>query len=248
MKQPSALERFADRLRLRSNLSREETEAILALKGREVRSKARTVIVRPGQTIDFACLVVQGVVGRFDQLLDRTRQITALHIPGDMCDLHSVAVPHAGWGIEALTASTTIRVPHDALRKLTADYPALALAFWRDTIADASILAKWVSAIGRRKANARLAHLICEMGVRMEQAHLGRRTRFKLPLTQTQLADVLGLTLTHVHSCLTALRREEILDLNGYDICVNDLDHLIEIAQFDPAYLLSEDRTRLGRA
>ena len=238
MKQPSALERFVDRLRLRSDLSKEEVGTILALPGREVRSKARTVIVRPGQTIDFACLVVQGVVGRFDQLLDRTRQITALHIPGDMCDLHSVAVPHAGWGIEALTASITIRIPHEALRNIAAAHPAIALAFWRDTIADASILAKWVSAIGRRKANARLAHLICEMGVRMERAHLGRRTRFRLPLTQTQLADVLGLTLTHVHSCLTALRREGVLDINGYDFNVNDLDHLVEIAQFDPAYLL----------
>lgn len=240
VKQLSALERFVARLRRRSSLSDNEANAILALEGHEVGTSARSVIVHPGQTVDAACLVVRGLVGRFDQLLDGTRQITALHVPGDMCDLHSVAVPQAGWGIEALTASTTLRIPHDQLHHLALEYPAIALAFWRDTVADASILAKWISVLGRRKAKARLAHLICGMGLRMEQANLGRRSHFSLPLTQAQLADVLGLTLTRVHSCLTALQREGRIDKQGSEIQVLDLDYLVHCAQFDPRYLLLE--------
>lgn len=238
MQQLGALERFVARLRARSALTDEEAEAMLALPGREVGTSAHGVIVRPGQTVTEACLVVRGLVGRFDQLQDGSRQITELHIPGDMCDLHSVAVPRAGWGILALTATTTMRIPHVHLRELAHKYPGIALAFWRDTVADASILAKWISVLGRRKAKARLAHLICGMGLRMEQANLGRRTQFSLPLTQAQLADVLGLTLTRVHSCLTALQREGRIDKQGSEIEVRDLDYLIDCAQFDPGYLL----------
>ena len=235
---PSALEKFLARLLLRSPLSAEEEQAILALDGREVRTDAHRDIVRPGQTIDFACLVVDGLAGRFDQLANGHRQITALHITGDMCDLHSVAVPHTGWGIEALTATTTLRVPHAPLRHLTVQFPAIAFAFWRDTVTDASILAKWISALGRRSAKSRLAHLICEMGIRMEQAGLGTTAHFRLPATQAQLADVLGLTAVHLNRTFQALRRDGALFTHGFDVKVTDFDRLREIAEFDAQYLL----------
>jgi CRP-like cAMP-binding protein len=238
--QPTALEMFLARLRLRSPLSSQEEDAILALKGSEVKTDAHRDIVRPGQTIDFACLIVDGLAGRFDQLANGHRQITALHIPGDMCDLHSVAVPHTGWGIEALTKTTTLRVAHAPLRELTIQFPAIAFAFWRDTIADASILSKWISALGRRGAKSRLAHLICEMGIRMEQAGLGTRTHFRLPATQAQLADVLGLTAVHLNRTLQTLRRDGALFTEGFEVKVSDLNRLSGIAEFDPQYLLLE--------
>jgi len=183
---------------------------------------------------------VDGLAGRFDQLANGHRQITALHIVGDMCDLHSVAVPHAGWGIEALSTTTTLRIQHAPLRELTIQFPAIAFAFWRDTVADASILSKWISALGRRGAKSRLAHLICEMGIRMEQAGLGSRTHFRLPATQAQLADVLGLTAVHLNRTVQALRRDGALFTEGSEVKVSDLDSLSEIAQFDPQYLLLE--------
>jgi CRP-like cAMP-binding protein len=157
-----------------------------------------------------------------------------------MCDLHSVAVPYAGWGIEALSDATTLRVPHEQLREIAMRYPAIAFAFWRDTVADASILAKWVSTLGGLQAKERLAHLICEVGLRMECAHLGRRTEFSLPLSQTQLAEVLGMVLARAHTCLKALQSEGALDRQGSLIHVPDVGHLAELAEFDPAYLLLE--------
>ena len=236
----AALEKFLARLRIRSPLSTQEDEAILALYGREVRTDAHRDIVRPGQTIDFACLVVDGLAGRFDQLANGHRQITALHIVGDMCDLHSVAVPHAGWGIEALSTTTTLRIQHAPLRELSIQYPAIAFAFWRDTVADASILSKWISALGRRSAKARLAHLFCELGIRLEQAGLGTRTHFRLPATQAQLADVLGLTAVHLNRTLQALRGDDVLFTDGFEVKVTNLNRLRAIADFDPQYLLLE--------
>ena len=236
--QQGALKKFLTRLLLRSPLSGPEREAILALHGHDAVTDAHRDIVRPGQTVDFACLVVEGLAGRFDQLANGQRQITALHIPGDMCDLHSVPVPHAGWGIEALTTTRTLRIRHSLLRELTIQFPEIAFALWRDTIADASILAKWISALGRRSATSRLAHLICEMGMRTEQAGLGTRKEFRLPATQTQLADVLGLTPVHLNRTLQALRRDGVLFKEGPEIRVPDLARIWGIAEFDPQYLL----------
>jgi CRP-like cAMP-binding protein len=234
----AALTRFLERLLRRSCLSAEEQAEILGLKSHVAQADNHRDIVRPGMKVDHACLVVAGLVGRFDQMADGQRQITAIHIPGDMCDLHSVVSPIAGWGLEALTTTTILRIPHADLRELAMRYPAIALAFWRDTTADASIFAKWVSNIGRREARARLAHLFCELGMRMEQAEVGTRTDFPMPIAQVQLADALGLTPVHVNRTLQMLKREGIVAKNDKTIHVSDWTSLAAIAQFDPAFLL----------
>jgi CRP-like cAMP-binding protein len=236
----AGLARYVARLRLRTQLSAEDEAAILSLAGKEMGVAAHRDIIRPGDRSEHATLVLQGLVGRFDQLADGSRQITALHIPGDMCDLHSVAVPHAGWGMQALSNSVILNVPHSSLMRLYHARPAIALAFWRDTTVDASILAKWISALGRREAVSRLAHLVCEMAIRMEQAGLGTRANFQLGATQSQLADALGVTAVHLNRSLQTLRQQGLLAMEGSEIRILNEAALRHVAEFDPTYLLLE--------
>lgn len=235
---PGPLEKFLRRLLLRSPLTEAEQAAILALPGEEVHTAAHRDIVRPSHRMTCSCLVVEGLVGRFDQLADGHRQITALHIVGDFCDLHSLAVPQTGWGIESLTDSVVKMVPHSALRTLVDRSPTFTMAFWRDTVVDGSVLAKWNSALGRRGAKARLAHLLCEMGIRFEQAELGKSDDFDFPITQSQLADVLGVTAVHLNRTMQALRMDGLLVTRGSHYHLPDPKRLRQLAQFDPSYLL----------
>jgi CRP-like cAMP-binding protein len=239
---PAALSLFLHRLLLRSTLSAEEREAILALPGTPATVPARTDIVAPGQRVGYACLVVEGLAGRFDQMADGRRQTVSFYLPGDMCDLPSVVLPIAAWGITALTTSTILLLPHAALRDVAARYPAIAMAFWRDTVVDAATLAKWVANIGRKEAMARLAHLFCELGERMAVASLGTRTRFRLPINQEQLADATGLTSVHVNRTLRALREAGILAYRNQLVEVLDLPRLASIAEFDDRFLLLDDQ------
>jgi len=234
----NALEKFLRRLLLRSALSDADQKAILSLPGEEVQTDAHRDIVRPGSVSTYSCLVVDGLVGRFDQLANGHRQTTALHIVGDFCDLHSLAVPETGWGIVSLTNTVVRLVPHDALRKLTDSSHDIAMAFWRDTVVDASILAKWNSALGRRDAKARLAHLLCEMGLRFEQAGIGKRCDFELAITQAQLSDVLGVTPVHLNRTMQALRQEGLLETSGSRFRLPNRMRLSQVAQFDDSYLL----------
>lgn len=233
-----ALARFLLRLERRSRLAEDEREAILALPGTLVTHEAHRDIVRPGQHLDYATLIAGGLAARFDRLADGSRQTTAIHIPGDMADLHSVPVPQAGWGIEALVDTEVLQVPHEAIRALAVARPALAFAFWRDSIVDASILAKWISALGRRSARQRLAHFYCEMGVRFEQAEIGSRDCFRLPMTQNQLAEAVGITAVHLNRSLQSLRAAGLVDVAGAQVRLLDPPGLAAVAEFDPQYLL----------
>lgn len=240
-----ALQRFLARLLRRSVLGPREQQAILTVPYRTVQARQRTDLVSPGETVKHACLVAKGVVGRYDQMRDGRRQIVAFHIPGDMCDLHSVVAPTAAWGMAALTACNIIHVPHAELRRLAIDFPSIALAFWRDVTVDSCVLAKWVGNLGRQDAKARIAHVMCEFGIRMEVAGLApSRTHFDFDITQEQLADAVGLTAVHVNRTIQALRREGLIETRGHMVHIEDWKALAEIAEFDPAYLLLDDHAR----
>jgi len=233
-----ALDLFLRRLLLRSPLGLAERDAVLALPATPVSVKGRFDILHPGETTDHACLVADGLLGRFDQMADGGRQTSSLYLPGDMCDLMSVVLPTSGWGIAALSAATVIQVPHAALREAALRHPALAFAFWQDTAVDAAHLAKWVSIIGRSDARTRVAHLFCEIGHRSEQAALGTRAAFRFPITQEQLGETLGLTGIHVNRVLRLLREEGLVEFRSGFVRVTDRARLERAAEFDPAFLL----------
>lgn len=233
----AALAAFLKRLRLRSDLDAEEADVILHMEGRVEHRARREDIVLPGDRTTHACLMMDGLAARYDQTDCGARQYTALHISGDMCDLHSAVLPVATWGIEAVNPVTILRVPHSALVDAAVAYPSIAKAFWRDTIADCGILSKWMGNLGRKPALSRMAHLICEMGTRMEHAGLGTRIDFPISLTQDQLADALGLTSVHVNRTLQTLRAERLVRTEHKRIAVLDWDRLAACADFQEDYL-----------
>jgi CRP-like cAMP-binding protein len=236
--QGAALKLFVKRLATRSILTEEEASALLALKGQIKQVAAHGDFVRLGEQVDHSCLLVDGLVGRFGQNRDGIRQITCLHIPGDMADLPSVVSPKSGWALGALTGSTILRIAHADLRRLAAKYPGIAEAFWRDCVADGSIFSEWVVNVGRRNALSRLAHVFCEMAIRCEKSGAGDRHSFPLPITQTDLGDATGLTNVHVSRTLKELRTEAIVELRAGTVTIHDWKRLASVGEFDAAFML----------
>jgi CRP-like cAMP-binding protein len=234
----SALQLFVNRLTSRSVLTDQEVTAVLNLKGQIKQLAAHSDFVPLGEQVDHSCLVVDGLVGRFGQNGEGARQITCLHIAGDMADLPSVVSPKAGWGLEALAKTTVLRVPHAELRRAANQHSGLAEAFWRDCVADGSIFSEWVVNVGRRDALSRLAHLFCEMAIRSEKAGQGNSSSFPLPITQTDLGDATGLTSIHVNRTLKALRTRSIVELRSGTVTIHDWDQLVATADFDVGFLL----------
>jgi CRP-like cAMP-binding protein len=234
----SAIQLFVARLASRSVLTDEERSALLGLKGEVKQVPPHVDFVRQGEQVDHSCLVVEGLVGRFGQNSDGARQITCLHIPGDMADLPSVVCPKSAWGLSALTSTTVLHLPHAELRRTAARYPGIAEAFWRDCVVDGSIYSEWVVNIGRRSALARLAHLFCEMAIRYERAGQGSRQALPLPITQTDLGDATGLTSVHVNRTLKELKARSLITAKAGKITIHDWDQLLAIGDFDDAYML----------
>lgn len=67
---------------------------------------------------------------------------------------------------------------------------------------------------------------------------------FKLPLTQAELGDALGLSTVHVNRILQELRAEGLITWRGETVAIEDLTRLQETAEFDPAFLCLEREPR----
>jgi CRP-like cAMP-binding protein len=235
------LERFVSRLDELVPLLADDRRALLGLHGPIVQVRARADVVTPGTDVACAYLLLHGLVARFAQLKSGLRQLTVLHIPGDAADLHAIPVSRAITAMEALTTSTLMCIPLVTIRSLAVERPAIAQALWAYAAVDAAILARWSASWARLPARSRMAHLLCELGMRTENAGLNARCDFELDMTQSQLGDALGLTPVHVNRTLQSLRQAQIISTAGRRFLIKDWDALAELGEFDPDYLLLPD-------
>jgi hypothetical protein len=59
----------------------------------------------------------------------------------------------------------------------------------------------------------------------------------RLPLTQTELADTLGLTAVHVIRILPVFRRKNSITLRRHRLVLREVEELQDLAGFDEDYL-----------
>ena len=231
------LQPFLDRLTSRFVLTEQEQQAVLHLPRHAEQVRSNRDFVRLGERVHHSCLVVEGMVGGFGQNSNGARQITSFFVPGDMADLQSVVQPRPTTALQALSVATILKIPHAAIREAAALFPAVAAALWRDCMVDSSVLAQWVVNIGRRDARSRIAHLLCEVAVRLKAAPASVDVVFPFSVTQTQVADATGLTPVHVNRTIMSLRNDNLVTIRGHTVWIHDWEALAEIADFDPEYL-----------
>jgi CRP-like cAMP-binding protein len=195
------------------------------------------VIVRAGVDVDRCTLLIDGIVCRYRDLADGQRQIMELHVTGDFLDLHSFLLKRLEHNVGSMTAVRMAFVPHEAVRLITEEHPHLARLLWFSTLLDAAIHREKILSMGRRTALSRLAHLMCEMKVRLELVGKASEEGYRLDLTQAELADATGLTSIHVNRMLKTLRDDGVMTFRGGQVVIHDWKRLVKAAEFDPAYL-----------
>lgn len=236
---------LAAKLALWAPLDGAQRAAIIALPYVVRTLRAGDFIVREEDRPRHSCLLLSGFAARHKLAGNGARQILALHIAGDLIDLHQSMPMRADHNIQALGAVSLAYVPLDAIRELTGRHPAIGHAMWLDTLVEAATLREWMLNIGRRDARTRTAHLLCEIGIRLRAARLDGRDLFTLPFTQEQMADVLALTNVHVSRMLGLLAAEGLIERHNRRLTILDFARLATAGDFDPRYLHLE---RYGEA
>jgi CRP-like cAMP-binding protein len=218
-------------------VSNAERRAIESLPVRVHHFDARQDIVRDGDQTTHCCLVLDGWACRYKLLSEGKRQIFSFHVAGDTPDLSSLHVPVTDHGLATVTKATVGFIPHESMRELTARHSNIAALLWRDTLIDAGIFRAWMIGMGRRSAYEQVAHLFCELYLKLQAVGLAEGFRCPMPITQVDLADALGLTSVHVNRVLKDMRGNALITLRSNTLVIEAWDELLRVSEFDPTYL-----------
>jgi CRP-like cAMP-binding protein len=220
-----------------SELSPDDRSALLGLPFTRKRFGKDAYIVREGEHTTECSILLKGSAYRQKLLSDGSRQIISFHIPSEFVDLQNGLLGTADHNVQSLDGCEMAIIPRKALLDLSDQRPAIRLAMWIDTLLDASIFREWVVNVGRRDSRARIAHLLCELVVRLRDIGAGNGGMFDFPMTQEQIADATGLTAVHTNRTLQSLRKDGLIQLSARSLTVLDGDRLSEVADFDELYL-----------
>lgn len=231
------LTRMITKLQLWVTLSDDDHDAVLALPHIIRPLKMRQDIVWAGDHPQNTCLLLSGFAFRHKVVGNGSRQIFSIHMPGDLVDLQNSLLGRADHGVQMLTDGEVALIPMDAIRKIAFARPHVGMAMWYETLVEGSIFREWIANIGRRAADVRIAHLLCEFAMRLEANGLGNQLGFTLPMTQEQIADATSLTSVHVNRTLKLLEAKGLIARDKRSVTIPDWRKLVDAGDFDPAYL-----------
>lgn len=207
---------------------------------REAKAKrfvAGEIVVQQGDPAEAVHVLLEGLIARARILADGRRQIIGRLLPGDCCDLQECLRGRSDCSFVALADGAAVLVARDRALAWSETRFAIMRVLWQSALRREAILNEWLVNLGCRSAVERMAHLFCELLVRLQAVGLSRDGAYDLPLRQIELAEIAGLSTVHVNRTLQALRGDGLIEFKSQRLKVLDLDRLKARATFDAGYL-----------
>lgn len=208
-----------------------------ALKKRVRVLPPRHDIIREGDRPRFVNVILDGWAQRYKQLADGRRQILSFFVAGDLCDTNVFILKAMDHSLSTVTQVLLAEISQQEFREIIENSPRIAQALWWSELVTVAIQREWTTSIGQRTAYERIAHLFCEMFVRLRTIGRTESNSCDFPLTQSEIAEATGLTQVHVNRTIQEMRRDQLIELRNKRLLVFDLDRLISVAMFNPNYL-----------
>jgi CRP-like cAMP-binding protein len=193
--------------------------------------------VRQGDVCDTSAVVLDGCVARYHTLQTGGRQYLSVHLPGDWPDAQSLFIQQMDHSLCGMSASVLCTIPHVELIRAFRSRPAIAFAIWRETLLDAAIFREAITNNSSRSGLSRLAHFFCELLFRSERCGVAQDGSCSLPFSQTQLGELLGMSIATVNRHIQSLRKSRAADFRNGRLTVRHWNKLSSIGTFDPLYL-----------
>jgi CRP-like cAMP-binding protein len=182
-------------------------------------------------------IIGAGWIGRHRGGATGSEQLLALYLPGEICGYGVLMSDPPDTMLMALTPATLWTLPLEDFLTVSEKHTEVISAVLSALARERAISDEHLISIGSRNALMRMAHLICEIQWRFAASGSALDGIIEFPLSQTRLADYLGLSSVHVNRTLQALRREGLIETQARRLRVLDQQKLADIGGFTPTYL-----------
>lgn len=226
------------KLKEHTRLSPEDVAALQALNHTTRELGPHEDIVRQGERPKVSVLVTRGMVARYHTRAAGNRQYLSFHIAGDMPDAQSLFLDQMDHAVCAIGMGAAVSLfAHADILRMFETRPPVGYAFWRETLIDAAIFRETITNNSSRPVRVRIAHFMCEQFYRARAAALGTENSCRLPISQMQLGETLGISVVTANRALQALRRTGAMEFRDGTLTVKNWEKLTALGEFDPRYL-----------
>jgi CRP-like cAMP-binding protein len=229
--------RFIDKLHRFSTLNEADVGELARATARARWVGPRHDLIREGDRPGVVFVILEGWAFRYKILPSGTRQVLAYLMPGDSCDLHIGLLAEMDHSIQTATKVRFAAIDRVEMDGILDRSRGIAKAMYIGQLIDEGIMRAWITSMGRRASVERVAHLMCELYLRARNIGLTEETFLELPLSQSLLADSLGMTAVHLNRVLKKLRVANAMELKRGSLTITDPLQLAQIAGFDENYL-----------
>ncbi len=194
-------------------------------------------ITHEGQSPQSAYILRAGWACSYKLMRNGTRQVINFYVPGDLIGIRRLLLSSADDNLCAVTRVEVGEINVEDLVEAFDGNGRLAMSILWSTLRDEAILVQHLVDVGRRRPIDRVAHFFLELGSRLALLGLGTRSAYQCPLTQSLIADALGLTAVHFNRVLRQLRELKVMTFHEGWVRLLDCQRLERLADFDSSYL-----------
>ena len=228
---------FARKLGAFVSLTLPEHDTISGLLSKRKTFSAGAEVIYQGEAQNRVYVVSRGWVCSYKILRGGTRQILGFDIPGDFIGLRSLLFRSSDYNAAPVTEVEASEISSSEILRLFNTNPRLGTAFLWAASRDEAMVVEHLISIGRRDALERTVHFLLELGARLLLVGIGTQEGYSCPLSQTLLADALGLSSVHVNRVLRQLREENLLTFREGHVAFLNVNALVSLSGFDLNYL-----------
>nr|WP_206046444.1 Crp/Fnr family transcriptional regulator [Novosphingobium panipatense] len=194
-------------------------------------------IISEGDRPRFVNVILDGWAQRYKQMADGRRQILSFFVAGDLCDTNVFILRKMDHSLSTVTQVKLAEISQFEFQEIMENSPRISQALWWSELVTVATQREWTTNIGQRTAYERIAHLFCEIFMRLRTIGQTDANGCEFPMTQAEIAEATGLTQVHVNRTIQDLRRNQLIELRGRRLQVLDLGRLEKAAMFNPNYL-----------
>jgi len=177
-------------------------------------------------------VVKKGWLYSYADLKDGRRQIVEIHHPGDIVGFPDIAFTERTTVLRAAEDVRLCPFPKKDLDEVFKRAPQLAALLFALAVRNQVIMIDFLRAIGRMSARERIAYLLLDLQARLRITNTTMTTTFRLPLNQTEISDVLGLTNVYVSRSFTALEKDGLIRRSNGSVEILEEDRMKRICDF----------------
>ncbi|MGK7651480.1 transcriptional regulator FnrL [Roseovarius sp. B08] len=197
--------------------------------------EAGRTLIWAGDRMDFVGSVVSGIAMLTQTLEDGRTQMVGLLLPSDF--VGRPGREKAAYNVVAVSDVVMCCFRKHPFENMMETTPHIGQRLLEMTLDELDAAREWMLLLGRKTAREKIASFLAILGRRNAVLNMSKaagQVVFDLPLTREAMADYLGLTLETVSRQISALKRDQVIHLEGKrHVTVPDFDRLLEEAGDD---------------